>query len=97
MGYPQAMQLGRWLEARVRQTESQQKPQGWWVQLVWEPSLIFSEFRASRAGVKIIRGRREMDIGEEERVDKRAAQWAGASLVWAPEGLQASPGGFPAL
>lgn len=49
---------------------------------MWEPPLIFSEFWASRAGVKIIRGRREMDIGEGERVDKRAAQWAGASLVW---------------
>lgn len=52
------------------------------MQLVWEPPLIFSEFRASKAGVKTIRGRREMDIGEEERVEKRAAQWAGASLVW---------------
>lgn len=52
------------------------------MQLVWEPPLIFSEFRASRAGVKIVRGRREMDIGEEERVYTRVAQWAGASLVW---------------
>lgn len=43
---------------------------------MWEPPLIFSEFQASKAAVEI-RGRREVEVGEEEVVDRHAGSTGG--------------------
>lgn len=61
-----------WLKARIRQTGSQQKPLGWWVQAVWDSPSPPSPRPAGLGEEQW--GRRWIEVEELEGVDRTAVQ-----------------------